>query len=136
MKTINSIVLLILIISCSSPKQTEMKNEPIIKNGPTKEILSTITKTDLKRNLTFIASDELKGRNTASAELKIAAKFIATQLESYGFKGIGPNGSFFQKVPLFQPSFNISSAKLSYMGKALMQLLEKILLFMHGEIEI
>lgn len=110
---------ILALVACSSPKKDAMKDMAIVPHGPSKAHLAPITKKDLVRNLTFLASDEMKGRNTASPELKIAAKFIATQLESYGFKGIGPDGSFFQKVPLFEPSFKNETVALNYGGKAL-----------------
>ncbi len=114
-----SLITLMALIACSSPKQSDMQDQSVVPFGPTKQTLSAIKKSDLKRNLTFLASDELKGRNTASPELKIAAKFISSELEAYGFKGIGPNGSFLQRVPLFQPSFDNNSIKVSYAGNNL-----------------
>jgi len=44
----------------------------------------TINSTDLKKHLTFIASDELKGRNTPSPELKITAKYLAARQNGIG----------------------------------------------------
>jgi len=46
----------------------------------------------------FFASDEMKGRNAPSPELKIAGIYIATRIESFGLKPILPDGSFFQKI--------------------------------------
>ena len=49
------------------------------------------TKT-LQKNISFLASDKLKGRGTSSAEELIAAKFIATQFREIGLTAF--NGSF------------------------------------------
>ena len=38
---------------------------------------NTITQEDLKEYLTFLASDEMKGRDTGSPEGKIAAQYLA-----------------------------------------------------------
>jgi hypothetical protein len=59
-----------------------------------------ISAKQLKDYLTFIASDELEGRDTPSRGLDIAAKFIASHLASWGIKPAGSNGTYFQKVPL------------------------------------
>ena len=59
-----------------------------------------ITAAQLRDYLTFIASDELEGRDTPSRGLDIAAKFIATSLSRWGFKPAGDNGTFFQRFAL------------------------------------
>ena len=46
-----------------------------------------ISQRDMKYLLTFIASDELEGRNTGSRGLKIAAKFLESQ---YRLAGLTP----------------------------------------------
>jgi hypothetical protein len=65
---------------------------------------NTITVEDLTKHLTYLASDELKGRDTGSPEGKIAANYLADF-----YKGLGltaPNGgSYFQTVPLVSTNF-------------------------------
>ena len=67
---------------------------------PTAEATSSITARDLKKHLSFLASDELGGRYTLSPSNRIAARYLAAQLEAYGFRGAARDGSFFQRVPL------------------------------------
>ncbi|UCE40145.1 MAG: M20/M25/M40 family metallo-hydrolase [Candidatus Aminicenantes bacterium] len=62
--------------------------------------VESITAEELKLHLDVIASDEFRGRNTPSQELKIASRYIATLAESYGLKPLMPDGSFFQGIPL------------------------------------
>src|SRR6185503_16332736 len=57
-----------------------------------------ITQEDLKEWLTYLASDELEGRNTYTEGLGLAAAYIAERLRSWGVKPGGPNGSYFQRV--------------------------------------
>lgn len=57
-----------------------------------------ITQDDLKEWLTYLASDELEGRNTYTEGLGLAAAYIAERLRSWGVKPGGPNGSYFQRV--------------------------------------
>lgn len=59
-----------------------------------------ITAEQLRAYLTFIASDELEGRNTPSRGLDIAAKYIASHLTRWGVKPAGDNGTYFQKIAL------------------------------------
>ncbi|HSE37017.1 MAG TPA: M28 family peptidase [Blastocatellia bacterium] len=67
---------------------------------PTTEATSSITKRDLKMHLSFLASEELGGRYTLSPSNRVAARYLASQLESYGYRGAARDGSFFQRVPL------------------------------------
>ena len=60
----------------------------------------TITAAQLKDYLSFIASDEMEGRDTPSRGLDTTAKFLATYLSRWGFKPAGDDGSFFQKIAL------------------------------------
>lgn len=50
----------------------------------------------VKANLEFLASDELEGRETTSKGEKLASLFIAQELEKYGVKPFGDNGTYFQ----------------------------------------
>src|SRR5437762_3468008 len=62
--------------------------------------VDTISASLLKSYLSFIASDEMEGRDTPSRGLDTTAKFIAMNLERWGFKPAGDDGSFFQKIVL------------------------------------
>jgi hypothetical protein len=60
----------------------------------------TISADQLRSYLTFIASDEMEGRDTPSRGLDTTAKFIALNLGRWGFKPYGDDGTFFQKIAL------------------------------------
>jgi hypothetical protein len=62
--------------------------------------VDTISADQLKNYLTFIASDEMEGRDTPSRGLDTTAKFIAMNLTRWGFKPAGDDGTFFQKIAL------------------------------------
>lgn len=66
----------------------------------TQQAVDSITAEELEVHLDFITSDEFKGRNTPSPELKITSRYIATMVESYGLEPLMPNGSYFQNLPL------------------------------------
>jgi Zn-dependent M28 family amino/carboxypeptidase len=48
----------------------------------------------------YLSSDELEGRGTGQKGGDVAANWIAEQFKSYGLKPAGPNGSYFQDVPM------------------------------------
>src|SRR5881394_1622870 len=60
----------------------------------------TITAAQLRAYLSFIASDEMEGRDTPSRGLDTVAKFIALNLTRWGFKPAGDDGTFLQKIAL------------------------------------
>ncbi|HJZ97376.1 MAG TPA: M28 family peptidase, partial [Candidatus Solibacter sp.] len=58
----------------------------------------SVTPQEMREWLTYLASDELEGRNTYSEGLGLAAAYIAQQLKSWGIKPGGDAGSYFQRV--------------------------------------
>lgn len=60
-----------------------------------------ITAEEIKQHITFLASDELKGRDSGTEEIKKAAEYIANEFSSYG---LAPsfNGSYFQEFPFIK----------------------------------
>lgn len=87
-----------------SPALAQRRSSSPAKAAPasiaTQRGVDTITAATLKDYLSFIASDEMEGRDTPSRGLDIAAKFLATHLSHWGFKPAGDDGSFFQKIAL------------------------------------
>lgn len=60
---------------------------------------NTISKNDIESQIGFLASDELRGRETGSAEIDIAAAYLANTFHRYGVKPVN-QGSFYQEVAL------------------------------------
>ena len=73
----------------------------------------------LKDYLSFIASDELQGRDTPSNGLNTAAKFIATNLSRWGFKPAGDDSTFYQKIPLTRSRVDAAATHAALSGKPL-----------------
>jgi hypothetical protein len=65
---------------------------------------ATITAQDLERHLTYIASDELEGRDTGEKGQKLAAEYLANFYKDLGLKG-PVEGSYFQKFNLSSVSY-------------------------------
>jgi len=57
-----------------------------------------MSRSHLKSDLYYIASDYLEGRNTGEEGNNIAAKFIASQIEAAGFKPVAGQNSYFQMI--------------------------------------
>ena len=60
--------------------------------------LERITPEDVHRNIFYLASDTMRGRNTPSPELDTAAAYIAREFARDGLQPV--NGSYFQRVLL------------------------------------
>jgi len=56
--------------------------------------LASVSPMEMRSDLFFLASDELRGRDTPSQEQRIAARFIRARLERLGFQPGGRDGSF------------------------------------------
>lgn len=66
---------------------------------PLRKGLRAITQEWIGQHIGFLASDSLKGRDTPSPGLDLAASYIAGELASLGIQKI--NNSYFQEVPLY-----------------------------------
>ena len=59
---------------------------------------ATIAESDMRTFLTYLASDELQGRDSYSEGYGLAAAYVAQHLREWGVKPMGDNGSYFQSV--------------------------------------
>lgn len=73
------------------------------------QILDKTGITQIKANLEVLASDELEGRETTTHGEKLASVFIASELEKYGVKPFGDNGTYFQNFDLLSSGYDIES---------------------------
>src|SRR5690242_527770 len=60
--------------------------------------LSSIRQADLKQWLTYLASDELQGRQVYTEGLGMAAGYIQSHLQDWGVKPAGDAGGYLQAV--------------------------------------
>ena len=87
---------------------------------PVPSTVDSITPGELRMHLQFLASEELGGRYTLSPNFAIAARYLASHLEAYGFKGAGEHGDFLQtfQVVSGKPDAAKSSLEVTFGGKA------------------
>jgi len=64
------------------------------------KVLETTSKASIEGHIYFLADDLLKGRETGTAENKIAASYLANTLRSYGVKPNPKTGTYYQDVRL------------------------------------
>jgi len=81
--------LFLISIFYSATAQTELE-----------KVKSTVSKNDIEGHIYFLASDELRGRETGSPEIDIAAAYLANTLHRYGVKPVGNNEYYYQNVQM------------------------------------
>lgn len=62
----------------------------------------TVKKATIKSHIGFLASDIMRGRDTPSPELKIAAEYIKSRFEEYGVQSLSEMGGYLQPVPMMK----------------------------------
>ena len=78
-----------------------------------------ITADQMRAFLTFIASDEMEGRDTPSRGLDTTAKFIAMNLSRWGFKPAGDSGTYFQRIGLRRDRVDTAQTRAEFNGQGL-----------------
>jgi hypothetical protein len=68
--------------------------------APLTRAADLIQERNLKAEISFLASDDLAGRNAASPEDHIATDYIASEFMRLGLKPMGDDGTYFQKMQI------------------------------------
>jgi Zn-dependent M28 family amino/carboxypeptidase len=79
----------VLVLAASVPLPAKKANAPVV-----------IDAERIRAHVKYLSSDELEGRGMGQKGSDGAADYIGKQLESYGLKSAGDDGTFFQKVPM------------------------------------
>ncbi|MBN2417012.1 M20/M25/M40 family metallo-hydrolase [bacterium] len=82
--------------------------------------IDSITPEEMKAHVVFLASDQMRGRNTPSPELDSCASFIAAEFASYGLEPADPDHGYYQVFNLLRTRLgtpNSFSARISGMEK-------------------
>ena len=123
MRRLMTILLLASMLVVSFPSSFAQRNTDKAKKAAasvtTQRGTDTITAAQMRDYLTFIASDEMEGRDTPSRGLDTTAKFIATNLGRWGFKPAGDNGTFFQTIELRRDRADGGQTKVEFFGRTL-----------------
>lgn len=78
----------------------------VFAQNPPRKGLQQITETLLKSHTDYLASDALKGRDTPSKELDLAADYIVNQFREAGIQPV--NGSYFQTIDFCASDIDVS----------------------------
>jgi hypothetical protein len=78
-----------------------------------------VTAEQLRNYLYFVASDEMEGRDTPSRGLDTTAKFIGMNLNRWGFKPAGDDGTFYQHIDLLRYKINLTATTVNLAGQQL-----------------
>ncbi|MFN0015347.1 MAG: M20/M25/M40 family metallo-hydrolase [Saprospiraceae bacterium] len=65
---------------------------------------TTISETNLREHVTYLASDKLKGRGTATKEERKAAKYLAKAFKKAGLQPKGNDGGWYHEFSFKKPS--------------------------------
>jgi hypothetical protein len=71
----------------------------VVGNSAIQAAAASITAEAIRRHVEFLASDELRGRDTPSPGLERAATYLADQFRAMGLNPMGDDGSFIQRWP-------------------------------------
>jgi hypothetical protein len=111
--------LLVTTLPASYAQHTADKSKKSAASVTTQRGVETISANQMRDYLTFIASDEMEGRDTPSRGLDTTAKFLALNLARWGFKPAGDEGSFFQRIDLRRDRADGGQTKVDYSGRTL-----------------
>jgi hypothetical protein len=112
--------LLVVTFPVSYAQKTDKTKKAAAPALPTAQRgVDTITAAQMRDYLTFIASDEMEGRDTPSRGLDTTAKFIAMNLTRWGFKPGGDNGSFLQRIDLRRDRIDGAQTRVELNGRVL-----------------
>ena len=89
-----------LALRARAQSKTEKTQKAALLSLASQRGVDTINAAQLRDYLSFIASDEMEGRDTPSRGLDTTAKFLAMNLSRWGIKPAGDDGSYFQKIGL------------------------------------
>jgi hypothetical protein len=94
-----------LVSACAGYGSPQPTSAPIPTVG-VEQAAATITPDDMYRRVEYLASDELGGRDTPSPGLEMAAAWIADEFRAFGLSPVGDDGTFIQRYPWTQTSFD------------------------------
>jgi hypothetical protein len=75
--------------------------------------LESIEPEEIRAHMSFLADDLLEGREPGTRGYALAARYVASQLESAGLAPGGDDGTFYQAVPLRRASLEESGSSLA-----------------------
>jgi len=92
-------VIPLMFLSCTATKK--VSDSAALKGDVDQRLTeSTVDINDIKAHIHYLAADEMRGRDTPSPELNIAARYLSTSMMRYGVKPLPGYEDYLQKVPM------------------------------------
>ena len=97
-----AILSLCLFVACatSSPRPSPPDAQGFSDGD--RAVAASIRPEAIASHIRFLADDLLAGRDPGTPGYDVAARYVASELQSIGLKPAGENGTYFQKVPLLR----------------------------------
>ena len=112
-------VLVLPLSFTTAQRKTDKGKKPNFAALAVKRGADTITAAQLRDYLSFIASDEMEGRDTPSRGLDTAARFLAMNAARFGLKPAGDDGTYFQNIALRRDLIDRTQTKADFNGAPL-----------------
>ena len=100
-------------------RKTAKTSKPTAASAAVQRGTNVIAAKQLRDYLSFIASDEMEGRDTPSRGLDTVARFLAMNLSRWGLKPAGDEGSYFQRIALRRDRVDATQTRVEVNGRAL-----------------
>jgi len=122
-----SFLALTTLVACGGPMLQGQEARPPVSQGDRAataaatapaRAAATITPEDMQRRIAYLASDELKGRDTPSPGLDAAADYIAKEFARLGLRPAGDDGSYIQRYALQRRALAADQVRFSIGGTA------------------
>ncbi len=78
----------------------------------------SVTAADVRRHITALAHDSMRGRGTPSGGLDAAARYVERQLRRSGLRPLGDSGTFVQRYQVIQSRLVADSSFVEFRGRA------------------
>ena len=101
-------------LDLSPMRAKEKPTKPLGKLSKTSHLINA---KDIQNYLSYLCSEELKGRFTGSEGEKLAGKYVAEYFHSFGMEPFSMDGNWFQEFPFFNTAELSPSCKLQYLTK-------------------
>ena len=110
------LLVLMLLAGCTAGPAQERAGGGIAPRRDGTSAAATIRPVDFLARIGFLADDALRGRDTPSAGLEVAAAYIASEFRSFGLEPAGDSGSFLQRYPYTVRTLRTADATLEVAG--------------------
>jgi hypothetical protein len=97
MKKFFGLVLLLVVALCGTAQSPKLNGGSTVASSK-----AAVSEASIRKHMQALASDEARGRGSATEDELAAGKYIATQLKGFGIEPAGDNGGFIQSV-IFVP---------------------------------